>query len=42
MQTSTCARRRSIVEKPDVPDEVRTKLLDDIERRHEAEIDVAK
>lgn len=29
---------RSVAEKPDVPDDVRTELLEDIERRHEREI----
>jgi hypothetical protein len=30
---------RSVAENPDVPDDVRTELLEDIERRHEREID---
>lgn len=30
---------RDVVEKPDVPEDVRTELLEDIERRQEREID---
>ena len=30
---------RDIAEKPDVPDDVREELFEDIERRHEVEID---
>lgn len=30
---------RTVVEKLDVPDDVRTELLEDIERRHEREVD---
>ena len=30
---------RAVVERPDVPDDVRSELLEDIERRHEREID---
>ena len=30
---------RTVVEKPEVPDDVRSELLEDIERRHEREID---